>query len=158
MDYSHVVILFNLWHIKWTFLPFLSYRTSALTLNAITFSADISIYSLFSLPTSQILYQYCKHFTSLHREKTNLCMAKSHVPCWEDQIDDTCKVAGKSGDTRAEIQYGSSLCGFWGGSFCESWEQHHQPRGSSASQCAGVGAHFESQLYSDWSNFRSSPL
>ncbi len=80
-------------------------------------------------------------------------MAKSSVT---ERIRWMTQVAVKSGDIRAEIQYGSSLCGFWGGSFCESWEQHHQPRGSSASLCAGVGAHFE--LYSDWSKFRSFPF
>lgn len=64
------------------------------------------------------------------------------------------KVAGESGDTGAEIQHGSSQRGFWGGSFCESWEQHHRPRGSSASLCAGVRAHFESRSCCVWSKFR----
>lgn len=96
-------------------------------------------------------------FTSFQWETVYLSVPGSCILCWQDQIDDACKVAGKSGDTRAEIQYGCSLYGFWGGSFCESREQHQQPRGSPASLCAGVDAHFESQLYADGSNFRSLP-
>lgn len=42
--------------------------------------------------------------------------------------------------------------------FARAGEQHHQPRGSSASLGAGVSSHFESCLCCDWSKFRSIAL
>lgn len=91
----------------------------------------------------------CLCAAAISQASTSPC-GKITPQCIQPQIDDSHKVAGKSGDTGAEIQYGSSLCGFWGGSFCESREQHHEPRGSAASLCVQVWVH---TLNPDWSKF-----
>lgn len=97
-----------------------------------------------------------------HRFWVKQCISnrsRSRISCWQSEIDDVRNLVGKSGDSRAEMQYGCSQCGFWGGSFCESREkQHQQPRGSSASLCAGVDARFESQSCTYRAKFRSLTL
>lgn len=98
---------------------------------------------------------HCINFTVIHCKTVRLSLRQDNAPLTvKSRLMTHVKVAGESGDTGAEIQHGSSQRGFWGGSFCESWEQHHRPRGSSASLCAGVRAHFESRSCCVWSNFR----
>lgn len=94
-------------------------------------------------------------WTPSHDLRTQTSCRKQCAPLCQDLTFPSVSVGlmtpasqrGESGDSRAEIQHGCSLCGLWGGSFFgASWaQQHQQPRGSSASRCAGVDARYRSQ-------------